>query len=358
MKKLRFLSMSMAAIVVFAALVGCGGGASSASNASKTPASDSTAGGSGAEPIVIRCGSMSNPNNFTGKASIFMNDKIKELTNGEVEIDMYDQGQLGMDADLITQVIDGTLPFVNCSISILSLYSPLLDAVQLPFLISSYQEELAGLQSDEFWALADRVGEEIGIKIVATGENGLRHFENNVRPINSVADLKGLKMRVPEGEMMKKAVTMLGANPVPLPMNEIYTSLQTHIVDGLDINFMTLALQKHYEVTKYMSLVDMYPFASVYVFNLDYWNNLDPKFQEAIQEAGRQTTELCLTDLVLKEDEAGRKAAEDAGMVINDVSDKQEFLDTLNPLYEEYKALDPMVSAFIDKCMENKKAAS
>lgn len=147
---------------------------------------------SAGEPMTITMGSMGNPNTHTGQSGPFIVQRVEELTDGNLSIDLYDQSKLGQDAALLQQCMDGTVPFVAISMSIFSNFTPMLDVVQLPFLINSYELEKAMFETDEFWALAEAVGEELGVKIVGVGENGMRHFATNGRPINSPEDLHGM----------------------------------------------------------------------------------------------------------------------------------------------------------------------
>ena len=187
---------------------------------------------SAGEPMTITMGSMGNPNTHTGQSGPFIVQRVGELTDGALTIDLYDQSKLGQDAALLQQCMDGTVPFVAISMSIFSNYTSLLDVVQLPFLINSYELENAMFESDEFWDLADAVGQELGVKIVGVGENGMRHFATNGHPINTPDDLKGMIIRTAQSNMLIKAMQACGANANPLAYSEVYTAMQNHIVDG------------------------------------------------------------------------------------------------------------------------------
>lgn len=344
----RCLMILLSAILSISMMTGCSTKDISGTTPGENPSDNAK------EPITIIMGSMGNPDTKTGQAGVYFAQQIEERSNGEIIIDLHDRSTLGYDAELIQQAVDGTLPCVLISMSIIGRYCPLIDVIQLPFLITSYEQERKAFQSDEFKAIADKVSEVAGIKIVGIGENGLRHFANNVRPINSVKDLANMKIRIAESEMLSKAMKALGANPVPLPYGEVYTALQNKIVDGEEINIMSVRNQKHYEVVKYMSLIGMYPFASAYVFNLDFWNSLSEEHQKVILDSARATEELLFTELLPAEEKIGREIAEDGGMIFNEIQDVDEFKEAMIPLYEEYRQKDPLISDFIDMALKLK----
>lgn len=365
-KKIRLVSLLLAIVFILSA---CGGNTQTPSASNNTPSNSNTEPAPSAEPgtktpspetpsidpVEITCGSMGNPNtSYTGQGGNFFMEYLAEVSGGAMTIDMHDQSSLGMDSELIQQCIDGTVPFVIISTSIFSTYTDLLDCLMLPFMIDSYELEYELFRSDEFKALADAVAEEVGVKIIANGENGLRHFVSTVGPINSVSDMSGLKIRVAQNELLVRAMEMLGANPIPLAYSELYTGLQNNVINAEEINFMSVNSQKHYEVANYMSLIGLYPYSSAYVVNLDFWNSLTPAQQECMLKAGEMVTEKCFTDLIHQEDESAEKNIVEAGMTINQVENVQEFYDAMSPLYDEYAAKDPLVAAFIEKALSLK----
>ena len=180
--------------------------------------------------VIITMGSMGNPNTKTGQAGPYIARRIEELTNGSIKVNLYDQSKLGYDAALIQQCMDGTVQMVALSMSIFSNYTQLLDVVQLPFLIDSYELESKMFETKEFWDLAEEAGKEMGIKLVGIGENGMRHFVMNQKPVNDPSDIKGTIIRTAQSTMLTKAMSACGANANPLAYNEVYTAMQTTLL--------------------------------------------------------------------------------------------------------------------------------
>ena len=257
-------------------------------------------------------------------------------------------GKLGYDAELIQQVLDGTIPVVTVGVGVFSQYTDIMDVIQMPFLITNYEQEYKVVRSPEFQALLDATGEKLGLKIIGAQENGIRHFANNVRPINTVADLAGMKIRVPQTTMLVKTIEALGANPIPLAYNEIYTALQNNVIDGEEINFTSMEGQKHYEVVKYASTIGFYPYMAVTAINLNFWNSLTEEQQNIITEALLTSEEKNMTDLIIANDENARKVCEDNGVAINAIEDVDSFRDSISFLYEEYEAKGDLIKNFMD----------
>lgn len=300
------------------------------------------------EPITIKWASQNNPVMASGKTSLFTVDEIERLSEGKIKVDYHDQGKLGYDAELIQQVIDGTIPVVTVGVGVFGQYTDVMDAIQLPFLITSYEQEYDVVRSDEFKALLDETGKQLGLKLIGTQENGLRHFANNIKPINTPEDLGGMKIRVPQTNALMDTMEALGANPIPLAYNEIYTALQNNVVDGEEINFTSMAAQKHYEVVKYASTIGLYPYMAVTAINLKFWETLTPEQQEIITQALITAEEKCFTGWIQENDEEARAECEENGVVINAITDVDAFRKPIEPLYDEYKAKSDLVKTFIE----------
>lgn len=328
---------------------GCGSSKDTENQAdTQAESQEGTAGESADAELTIKWGSQNNPVMASGKTSLFTVEEITRLSDGKIAVDYYDQGQLGYDAELIQQVIEGTIPIVTIGISAFGPYTETLDAIQLPFLITDYDTEYEVVRSEEFLNLLEEAGEELGLKLIGTQENGIRHFANNIRPINTVADLAGMKIRVPQTNILMETIEALGANPVPLAYNEVYTALQNNVVDGEEINLTSIEAQKHYEVVKYVSKIGFYPYMAVTAINLDFWNTLSEEQQSIIEEALLNAEEKCFTGWIQENDETAEAATLEAGVEINEISDVDSFRDAAADVYEEYKGKSDSIKAFIE----------
>ena len=267
------LSLLLAATLSASLLLSaCGGG-------TDTPAGDSTGtGGNDAAPagetVQITFGSYGSSSMPPAMGWEDAIAYIEETSGGTIQIDFVPDGVLGGESDMMQQTMDGTIQCTESSASSLNLYTNLSEAFQLPFLITDYETEQAALSSDAAQAIYDQIAEDLGLKIIAFTENGMRHFANNVRPITCVDDLSGLKLRIAPSNMLTEAMQLLGAAPMTVGYNDVYSALQNGVVDGEEINITSIYALKHYEQLSYISEIGMYPYPAFVVFNLDFWNSL------------------------------------------------------------------------------------
>lgn len=275
---------------------------------------------------------------------------VESETDGRFQFELHDSSTLGSDADILQQVIDGTLQISGVGATTFSMYTDLLEVLSLPFLLNSYEKEYAALQSEEYRAICDAVGEKMGIKILFTSENGIRHFATTSQPIHSMADMAGLKLRVPTSVVLEKTLTALGASPVSINYNELYTSLQNKIIDGEEVNYSTLAGQKHYEVAKYATEVGLYCFSGIIIANLDFWNSLSPEDQQILEAGSDLAMKNTFEKYVVELDETCRAECKENGMEITILTKEQlqEFKDATAGIVDEYAAKDPLIADFVE----------
>ena len=180
--------------------------------------------------------------------------RIREATSGRVDIKLFPANQLGSDTDLLTQVRNGSIEFFNLSSLILATLVPISGITSVGFAFKNY---------DEVWGAMDgQLGDHIRSEIAKTPiftvskiwDNGFRHVTSSTREIRSPADLKGFKLRVPPAPPLTSLFKALDAAPTPINFNEVYTSLQTKVVEGQENPLAIIATTRLYEVQKTCSL--------------------------------------------------------------------------------------------------------
>ena len=273
-------------------------------------------------------------------------DTINQKAAGKVKIDFYPGRQLGDDAAILEQVMSGTLELGLVGASIMSKYTPVFDVLQIPFLLNSYEKEQKAITSKEMKDIFKSV-ESKKIKVFAVYEFGLRHFANNVRPITSPEDLKGLKLRVVPSNIILASMKTLGANPTPMNYGEVYTGLQTKVIDGEEINLSSIHAEKHDEVLKYVSTVGLWPFPGLLLMNLDVYNKMSPDLQKMFQEVSEEQIKYNIA-LMKEDEEKARKAMDAKGVKVNEIKEIKPFVDATAPIYNEYMAKDPLIKNFVE----------
>jgi len=268
---------------------------------------------------------------------------VLQRTQGRVEFVLAQERKLGGDKDMIELVGSGALEGAHCSSAMFDGFTPALNALQMPFLINDYdmlkKVFLADYTMELLSAIKERKLHPLGLI-----ENGYRHIGNNTRPIAKLADLKGLKIRVGENKMHEEIFAALGAIPVPISYGEIYTSMQTGVINGTEINATSASSEKLMEVIKFFSTTGHFFWPSVAFINVKVWDGLPKDIQKIFSDTWREIIPWQI-DLTKGEDEKATKVMEGRGIKINQ-ADKRAFSEGSKFIYDKYMK-DQRVAKFV-----------
>lgn len=265
-------------------------------------------------------------------------DRIREASNGRLDIKLFPANQLGSDTDLLSQVRNGGVEFFNLATSILNTLVPAAGLVNIGFAFKDY---------DDVWKAVDgALGQYIAAQIAKVGlvsvtplwNNGFRQITSSTREILTPDDLKGFKMRVPPAPILTSLFQALGASPTPINFNELYSALQTKIVDGQENPLAIIATTKLYEVQKSLSMTSHVWDGYQILGNRRAWEKLPADLKEIVQRELARSGQEERADVVRLSDTL-RKTLTDKGMTIHDV-DRAKFRDALKTTsyYKDWKA--------------------
>jgi tripartite ATP-independent transporter DctP family solute receptor len=238
--------------------------------------------------IVLKHATIHEPTHPVGYTAEFFASRVKELTNGEVTVQVYHSRQLGDARDNVENVRNGTIAFTTLSMSNLSQVLPVLDIWSLPFIFKSddhYWYVLNHPKSTEFMKQL----EPKGIKFITWITSGARNFFSQ-KPIRSPADLKGMKIRVMASPVMINTMKAFGASGVPTAWGELYTALQTGVVDAAENNHPSLISMKFYEVTKYYTLDEHMRIPDLSIASTKVLDKLTKAQKQAVLQAATEAT--------------------------------------------------------------------
>ena len=265
-------------------------------------------------------------------------DIVKEKTNGRIEVEVYDSGQLGDEKSVIEQIQFGGIDMSRVALTPLSEFNKQLMALQLPYL---YRD------SDHMWKVLDGdIGDELlkstessGIVGLSWYDAGARNFYNSKKEIKSLDDLKGMKIRVQESSMMMDMVKALGANPTPMAYGEVYSALQTGVIDGAENNWPSYESTSHYEVAKYIVEDEHSRVPEMQIISKQTMDKLSPEDQKIIREAAKESAKY-ERELWAEREKASKDKVKAAGSIITTLSAqvRQQFMDAVKPLYDQYGA--------------------
>jgi tripartite ATP-independent transporter DctP family solute receptor len=293
--------------------------------------------------IKYRLGTAVFPGMPTHTWAIKYAELVKQKSNGKYQIEPAQERKLGGDKDMIEMAGAGAVEMGHSSSAVFDGFFPDLNALQMPFLINSYDSLQKVFLADYTMELL-KVVDKLNLHPLGLIENGYRHLGNNVRPINKPADLKGIKLRVAETKMHQEIFKGLGAIPVPISYGEIYTSLKTGVINGTEINATSASSEKLMEVISYFSLTGHFFWPSVVYINKNTWNSMPPGDQKVFEEASRELVPWQVA-LCNEKDKNAMQTMEKRGIKINQ-ADSKAFFQGSKFIYNEYMKY-PAVAKFV-----------
>lgn len=230
------------------------------------------------------------PEHPATKAMEVFEKEVEAATNGEIRVDLFPAMQLGGATENVDQVRSGTIFAMIASIAYFSRIVPEFEAISLPFMFDSRKQAFALVDGPVGDALNEKLGKN-GFVNLGYMELGFRHVTNSSRPIKSVDDFKGLKIRLQPNEVHLDTFRALGANPVAMDIQELYSALQQRVLDGQENPYDTIYTRRFYEVQKYLSnTAHFYDFINV-VANKAAYEGLSKEHRAAVDAAMRKSVE-------------------------------------------------------------------
>ena len=217
----------------------------------------------------------------------FMAEEVTRRSNGSINMVFHGGTLLNKELEIMDAVKSGNVA-IGCPIGAASTVFPEMGVFLTPYLVRDYQHAYAMFNGQIGRELDETFQKKYKVKILFFFDYGFRHFWNNKHPINSPADLKGLKMRVQQGRVFADTVNGLGASAVPMPWGEVIPAAQQGVIDGADLPIVNINALKVYEVSKYASLTYHNYGPTVLVMNLDIWKSLPPDQQKLILDVGME----------------------------------------------------------------------
>ena len=256
-------------------------------------------------------------------------------------------GALGTENDTIEQLKIGGLDMMRINVAPLNNIVPETIVPALPFLFRSEEHMRAVLDGP--------VGDEILAAMEAQGMVGLAFYDSGARsiytankPVKTLADVKGMKIRVQQSDLFVAMVEALGANPTPMPYGEVYTALKTGIVDAAENNFPSYESSRHFEAAKYYTLTEHSMAPEVLVFSKVIWDTLTPEDQAMIRKAAKDSVPVHAQALGRARGQVARRRSRPAAPRSSPLEDRQAWVDAMQPVYAKF-ANTPELQSLVQK---------
>ncbi|HEX2986565.1 MAG TPA: TRAP transporter substrate-binding protein, partial [Chloroflexota bacterium] len=214
--------------------------------------------------------------------------RVKELTNGAVIVDLFPNSVLGSPRGNIEQMQLGQLEFLKISTAALGGFVPQYQVFDLPYVFQSREHLLSKTDGEVGQTLSKLLESKLSIKTLGYFDAGARSIFNSKKPINTAADLKGMKIRVMESPLMIQTFNSMGALATPMAAGELYSALQQGVIDGAENSTVFYNSQKFNEVAKYYSYTEHFMTPDIPTVSLKWYNAQPKEIQQAIDQAGKE----------------------------------------------------------------------
>ena len=272
--------------------------------------------------------------------------EVAERTGGELTAKTFHNGVLGSQPDAIEQVRLGALDVGNFNLGPMGTSVPETNVVSLPFIFPSIPKMYELMDGDVGDAISAGM-EKKGIKALAWYDSGARSFYNSIRPINSPADVEGLKLRVMNNDLFVGMVEALDGNATPMAFGEVYQSIKTGVVDGAENNPPSYQSVSHFEVAQFYSLTEHLIIPECVCISTKAWDGMTAEQQEIVKTAARNSAEEQRT-LWQAREKSAMEGVQAGGVTVNTIADKGPFQERMAGVYEGFLAANPDLTDLVN----------
>jgi tripartite ATP-independent transporter DctP family solute receptor len=298
-----------------------------------------------AQEITLRSADIHPDGYPTVEAVKYMGELLSQRTNGRIKIQVMNNSMLGQEKDTIEQTRFGVIDMNRVNAAPFNNLVPQTTVLGLPFLFRS-TEHMHNVVDGPIGEEILKAFEPHGLIGLAYYDSGARSFYTTKKPITKLADLKGMKIRVQQSDLWIAMMQAFGANPTPMPMGEVYSSLETGVVDGAENNWPSYESARHYEVAKNYTLTQHSLNPEILVMSKISWDKLTPEDQKAVREAAKESVKK-MRELWTAREKSSEEKVRASGAKIIEVN-KDEFAAAMKPVYDKF-VTDPKQKALLEQ---------
>ena len=273
----------------------------------------------------------------TVAATESMGKKLEAATSGRLSVQMFPSAQLGAEKETIEQTQIGAIQLLRVSAGALGPIVDDINVVNMPFLFKNTAHAQKMMDGPIGQELLDRISSNANAGLVALCwmDSGARSIYNTKRPVKSIEDLKGLKVRVIGNPIFIDMMNALGGNGVAMGYDQVFGALQTGVIDGAENNPPSYVFSNHYTAAKYYSLTEHLIIPEVLMFSKKAWTSLSADDQTLIKKFAREA-QLEERELWKKYEQTAMDKAKAAGCEIIEIADKTPFQNAVKPVWDKY----------------------
>ncbi|MCR5291031.1 MAG: TRAP transporter substrate-binding protein [Treponema sp.] len=303
----------------------------------------------GSKPVKLVVYSPGNATSVPTKTIVKYAELVKDASNGLIEMDVHSSGELGNDAEALQSTRMGTIDVIFAGTSGFTSFYDKAKILDLPFLFDSAE--------DAYEKVNGTIGEQIfkdlpsvGMVYLSEGDNGMRHIATTNRPVHTVNDVKGLKIRVPTSKMYLDVWSALGSTPVALALNELAIALSNGTAEAQDNATYHLVANATYDDIKHYSFINYMWMGCTMAINAKKWNTLSAEQQKILKEQAIVAAKYSF-DTIAQDNVTATETLKKAGVTFDNHPDIQSFKDKLggSSYYKQYASEPWYDQAIIDQ---------
>jgi TRAP-type transport system periplasmic protein len=295
----------------------------------------------------ITFGHVGGPNSLFNITAQHFAEVVNERLPEDYRVVVYHSSQLGNDSELLQKLRLGTVHLALPS-TVMSSVADEFGLFELPYLVRD-RDHMKRIEEEIFWPTLHPILEQQGYKVLAVWENGFRHITNNVRPIVTPEDLRGVKLRTPSGVWRVRMFEAYGAQPSPMEYSEVFMALQTGVMDGQENPLTQITGGNFQEVQNYISMSG-HVYTPAYVTAGRAFEQLPEEIQQILEETAKET-QAFVYETAARMDNELLDVIQSAGTEVNEV-DKDAFIEASRPVYDLFAEEVPGARELIDKAVE------
>ena len=289
----------------------------------------------GEKPTILRLAHVVPATTSKNLANLKFSELVQNRTKNQIQVHVFPGGQLGNEMDLAQGAQMGTLDLFWGDAAVYASAVKEFNVFNAPLVFKDTKHWDAVVKGPIFSGLADQLLKKAGLRVLARHWMGERYVLTRSKPVATPADIKGLKIRVPDVPMYTASFKALGAIPTPINYSEVYLALQQGVVDGMENPVGLIRGMKFYEVAKFLTLVPWNNAVNILVINESVFQRLTPEHQKILLEAGKES-EPYLEDLMTKESDECLKLFESKGVTLIRPKDVSPWLAAVKDFPKTY----------------------
>lgn len=289
------------------------------------------------QPIVLRLAENQSEDYPTTLGDREFARLVNEQTGGRINIEVFAGGKLGEEISVTEQVQFGAIDAARLSISTLTEYEKSMGTLMLPYIYRDKEHMFKVLEGPIGEKILGKLEKSSGIVGLAWLDAGTRNFYNTKKEIKSPEDMKGLKIRSQGTALMMDLVTAVGAIPVAMAYGDVYSALQTGVIDGAENNWPSFESSKHYEVAKFFTIDEHVRIPELIVISKKVMEKFSPEDQKIIRQAAREAAVYERAEW-LKREELSITKIESSGVKVTTLKSNAEFQEKVKGLYDKHGA--------------------